>query len=688
MKRILGRSGVCLPGEALRARDRSRSGLSVDYHSRSHTFFARTWCLVLGCFLLVLPPATAQEIKGGRGENYTILKYYPLPDNTKVQYELSGKKAESLTNGPPGRIALTQLRIAQFNNKGGRELLIEAPTCIYDENAREASSSGKLQIESGTNQLSLGGEGFLYRNLAGTLIISNAVQAIVRLNTNAAPATTNAAPWRITSRWFELDVTNRHGVFHDNVKGEDAVMKFDCDTLGVLAGTNSRSMNTIEALGNVHFFVKTNNFKLAADRCVYTKQDDRAELSDNVAWSRDRTTGRADRVTVYEITRKNSRNIEAQGHVRMKLPPDELKAAGGFLSGTNKPTATRTKPANAELIDVAADRATFISNNIVLVGSVQLSHKTNTLSCDLIEAPRSPAGAPGKTAVATGHVMLWRNEGRVMAERAAYFSSDGQIVFTGEPRWQAPNLEGSAEQLIANTFTNSLFAQNNVVVRYTLESGSKSLFDFFPNQSAPVTTTNAPVTIEIKSRTFSAKASDREGIFSGGVKAQQIPADGAQPRLASDSLTLKLTPGGAKSRAESYRAHGNVVVEQGTPGVTNGAATYRRMDAENVTARMLTNGSGALDNLVADGGVAIAFQDTFAHAGRATYTTTNQVFVLTDNPTMTNSQFEVYDAQKLVLDKAHESFRAEGPARTKIKTEGLKLEGLQPDLQLPTLPKK
>jgi lipopolysaccharide export system protein LptA len=276
-----------------------------------------------------------------------------------------------------------------------------------------------------------------------------------------------------------------------------------------------------------------------------------------------------------------------------------------------------------------------------------------------------------------------------MAERAAYSSSDGQIVFTGEPRWQAPNLEGSAEQLIANTFTNySLFAQNNVVVRYTLEPGSKSLFDFFPNESAPVATTNAPVTIEIKSRTFSARASDREGIFLSGVKAQQIPADGAQPRLASDSLTLKLTPGGAKSRAESYRAHGNVVVEQGTPGVTNGAATYRRMNAENVTARMLTNGSGALDTLVADGSVKLAFKDSVANAGRATYTASNQLFMLTGNPTMTNSQVDVYEAENLVWDKVHESVRSDHPMKSRVKTEGFKLEGLQPNLQLPTLPKK
>ncbi|NOS72784.1 MAG: hypothetical protein HOP33_23020 [Verrucomicrobia bacterium] len=645
------------------------------------------WCLVFGCFLLVFAPTTAQEIKGGRGENYTILKYHPPPDNTKVQYELSGKKAESLTNGLPGRIALTQLRIVQFNDKAGR-LLIEAPTCIYDENAKEASSPGRLQIESGTNQLSLSGEGFLYRNSARTLIISNAVQAIVRLNTNSAPATTNTAPWRITSRWFEFDHTNNHAIFHDAVKGEDAAMKFDCDTLSVLAGTNSRSMNMIEASGNVHFFVKTNDFKLSADHCIYRKGEDSIVLSGNVAWSRGRMSGRADRVTAYQVSRKNSHNIDAEGHVKMKVPREELQAAGGFLSGTNKPTAAKAKPANSELIDVAADRATFISNNVVLVGSVQLSHKTNTLSCDLIEAPRTPAGAPGKTAVATGHVVLWRNEGRVMAERAAYSSSDGQIVFTGEPRWQAPNLEGSAEQLIANTFTNSLFAQNNVVVRYTLEPGSKSLFDFFPNESAPVATTNAPVTIEIKSRTFSAKASDREGIFSGGVRAQQIPADGAQPRLASDSLTLKLTPGGAKSRAESYRAQGNVVIEQGIPGVTNGAATYRRMNADTFTARMLTNGT-ALDNLVADGNVHLAFNDTIAHGVRATFTSTNQLFVLTGNPTtMTNSQMEVYDAQKLVLDKGHESFRAEGPAKMRVKTEGFKLEGLQPNLQLPTLPKK
>ena len=202
--------------------------------------------LLLSCFgWLAVYSAAAQPFKGGSGSNYVSRLYYPAPNYRQVKYELSGLEVVSLTNGAPGRIALTQLRIAQFSVKGERELLIEAPSCVYDDNTREASSSGRLQIEYGKDQLRLSGEGFLWQHRVQSLVISNDVNATVRLQTNAA------APLQITSRWFVFDVTNRHAVFHENVHGVDAERDFTCDSLGVRGGTNSRTMDVIEADGNV-----------------------------------------------------------------------------------------------------------------------------------------------------------------------------------------------------------------------------------------------------------------------------------------------------------------------------------------------------------------------------------------------------------------------------------------------------
>jgi len=610
----------------------------------------------------------AQPFKGGSGSNYVIRLYYPKPDYAQVKYELTGREAVSLTNGAPGRIALTQLRIAQFSVKGERELLIEAPGCIYDDNTKEASSSGRLQIEYGKGQLRLGGEGFLWQHQSQSLVISNDVNATVRLQTNAA------APLQITSRWFVFDVTNRHAVFHEKVHGVDAELDFTCDALGVRGGTNSQTMNAVEAAGNVTMLVKAMKRKLAAQHCVYTRADDRAVLSRDVTWSQGRMSGRADRVTAYQVSQKNSRNIDAQGHVTMKLPPEDLQAAGGFLSGTNKPAAGRTNSANSALIDVAADRFTSISNQLTLLGSVQLSDATNKLTCDRIEAVSTASGAPGETAVATGHVVLKQGDARIAAERAAYSRSDGRIVFTGEPNWQASNFEGRAQQLIASTVSRELFAQNGVTVRYTLEPGSASLFDFFPSEETQ--TNNTPATIEIKSRTFTVSGNEREAVFAGGVNAQHMPADGAEPRLVSESLTLKFTPGGTKP--ESFRARGNVAFEQGTSGVTNGPATYRLMKASTVTAR--TTADGALDNLVAEGDVTITLPDALAKCARVMYTAGDQLLALTGTPTLDTSQFKVSEAEKLVWDRTNNRFRAEGRSRTVMKSLTL-----PPELELPKL---
>lgn len=617
----------------------------------------------------------AQPRIGGRGDNYTFSDYYPAPHYTQMRYQLTGAEAQTLTNG---LVALKQLRIVTFDVKGVRQLAIESPECIYDSKAREAYSGGRIQIEHGDDQLRMSGEGFRFRQFNASLLISNDVKALVRVQTNR---TTKASSlMEITSRSFEFEYTNRHGVFRDKVHGEDEEKEFDAAELDIRGGANVGSFNTIEARGDVTFLVKSNGQRLAAQHCIYTHADDVARLEGDVSWSRGRMSGRADHLTLFNLMQKTAHNIEARGNVTMKLPREELSAAGGFISGAGKFSPART---DSPMIDVFTDRFISDPNQIQLLGSVRLDDGTNRLFCARIEAATAVEAA-GETAVAYGDVVLNRGDANIRAERAAYTRSDGKIVFTGDPRWQSSQIEGSAQQLMANNVTKELFAQTNVTVRYKLAPGSASLFDFFPAGETTAANSSS-TTIEIGARTFTAKESTREAVFAGGVRARQVPSTGIEPRLVSDSLVIRFAPAG-EVRPEKFRARGNVVFEQGMNGQTNGPATYRVMRANSVTAQV--GEAGALAGLVAEGDVGIHVPETEARCGRASYDAASQLLELTQNPTVDTPQLQIYEAERLVWDKARDSFRAVGPARTKLKAEGLKLEELQPGVQLPTLPQK
>ncbi len=606
-----------------------------------------TAALMLACAVLALRAQPQTPI--GTASDFSTCEYYNAPHEKQARFCINGAEAQPQ---PGGRYLIKQLKIEAFRVTGERELVVEAPECLYDTAQGQASSSGRLQVQSGDGRFSVAGEGFLWQQGEGFLTISNQVRSVIqRALTNAA----TDSPLVITSRWFSFETTNRSAIFHEDVRGDDPEVEFTCGQLAVHAGPESqqqdRSFEVIEADQALVITGKADGRRATADRGVYTRTDERVELIGNVNWQQGLQSGRADRAVVHRL----ENDVRADGRVAMKLPRESLGAGGALLGGTNAPVATDKNL----LVDLFADQFHSRSNLTVAEGAVRLVDGTNRLSCDKLTVQSATVISPEETATAEGNVVLEQGGGNLRAARAVYTRSKASIVFTGEPKWTHAQMEGRAERVTIQTETAEIRAEDQVVVKLPLEAHRASFLTMFP---AAADTNGTPQAVEIFAQTFTAR--ERRALFSGNVRAHQLPATGSEPQLRSEELEVKFAS--ASNQAESLQARKNVVYEQGLPGVTNGPAVYRKLTTHTLTARSDAN-TGVLLNLVAEGDVQIEQPGSQARGGRATYTAATDFLELTDHPSLETPQLIITDAQSLFWDKAKGRYTGTGMFKIKFK---------------------
>lgn len=142
-----------------------------------------TWAAALsfagGIYLaLGAPPASRPSLttSGGKVENYfrAVVEYFPQGSAKTV---LEGKSAQPQPNG---ELLIQQLRLTSFEAPGKTNFIVEAPACFYDSAKKLAHSSGRLVCYTADRKFSIGGEGFQWREMAGTLIISNNVHTVIQ----------------------------------------------------------------------------------------------------------------------------------------------------------------------------------------------------------------------------------------------------------------------------------------------------------------------------------------------------------------------------------------------------------------------------------------------------------------------------------------------------------------------------
>ena len=570
-------------------------------------------------------PAPAQFTPGMRINNFSASDPYPAPNYKQMRYLVTGAEGRPQADN---KVLLTGVKLETFRVNGDKEMIVEAPECIFDDKARTAGSAGKLILRSGDGKLRVEGDGFGCQLANKTLIISNNIRAVIqRPNTNA-----NAAPLVITSRWLEFNAEKRLAIFHDDVRGDDPDFAFTCGSLAVSATTNQSGFDLIEARDSLVVTGKTGVRRASAERGIYRSAEESIELIGNATWDVDGKSGRANRVTGL----RKDESIQAEGNVAMKLPRGAMGAATGLLSSSNKLS-------QSSIVDVFADKFQWRSNVVTGTvitgsGSVRIVDATNrvSFSCDTLEAKQAMNSSGDDTAVATGNVKVERAGANVQAERADYSKRAGAVVFTGNPHWKQEQIEGSAEQVTFKTSSEEMeiVADRNVAVRITIPTkGGSSPLAFLSKGATNQTTPVVDVTSERLNVT------QRQALFLGKVNANQSPRTGSEMRLRSDMLEVLFMA--QSNRLDAITATGNVLYEMGAKGITNGPTAYSKLTCRSLTAKA-DQGTGEPNELVADGDVRFEQPGSEARGNRVVYNRIADVVKLIGDPPIIETPQLIY----------------------------------------------
>jgi hypothetical protein len=119
----------------------------------------------------------AQESVSSRVKDFRWPEYYDPPHQNQMKSLLAGAEAQPQANG---KFLIKELKLEMYRENGEREVVVEAPECVYDSAQRVARSAGRLQVQTGDGRFLIEGEGFLWQQTNSSLIISNRAHTIVR----------------------------------------------------------------------------------------------------------------------------------------------------------------------------------------------------------------------------------------------------------------------------------------------------------------------------------------------------------------------------------------------------------------------------------------------------------------------------------------------------------------------------
>jgi lipopolysaccharide export system protein LptA len=662
---------------------------------RWRTLGAPGWVSIVGIGLLApwLAWRVPAQISGmGRGKNFVA----PVTDAQGRKTVLRGDDARP---GPNGLIELTQMKAETYRGQE-KDMMFEAPKCLFDPKANVAFSSGTLVIRTADRRFSLEGEGFRWQlgdsGLTSKLSISNQVHSVVRkrllgAKASPAPGATPAPPpdRAMTSTNEFIEVASRHfeyqadlAAFSETVRAHDVEGDLTCELLKVgLTGENG-ALDRIEAERDV--MLQQANNRIIADKAVYTVSRDKevVEFRGHALWSDGFRQGSGERVTFD----RRQHILHAEENAYLKLPRASLGEAN-FLS--SMPARTKAGVNTNAFVEVFSE-----------VMTMQLP----------------PTNGPVQRIIAERSVLIVdpEQDGRALADRADYDEATGLLQLTGRPLLETAGRLINGKTILFDRATQLLKAGPDAYVKLPLQALAG--LGLFPESS------HSPSDASVRTNWFVELWSDQFEYgtnflrFLGEVRANFLEGDTARAKLTCDLLTVrygeqveslqaekevefeqfarnedphpvsrkisspllrvKFTPLG---RLEMALAEQGVHAEQEEVRPDSTGSTFTRMTAETATA-FFSSVTNQLERLVAQKDVLFIQGDLSAHGAKAVYTQTNALLELTGQPTASLPEGEITEADRLIWDRVHSRFLGKG----KFKSNWKRPAGATNQLAAPT----
>jgi lipopolysaccharide export system protein LptA len=634
--------------------------------------------------------AQAQVSVGGRAKNFVA----PVTDAQGRKSVVRGREAR-----PAGR-GLFEINGMQAETYRGqqKDMVVEAPQCVFDSRSNVASSPRSLSIRTADERFSLEGEGFRWQlgdaRLNSKLVISNRVHSLVRkrlitakpglgaaqttvrnpVAANSQPAAMPASAGEtnefIDIRSDQFEYESDRAVYRGQVRVRDTEGDLTCGVLTVIFRGENGALQRIEAGENVA--LSQGDTRAKADEAVYVvgQDNETVEFLGHAVWEAGGRQGSGQRV-IYD---RRNRTLRAEQNASLKLPRSVL-AGSGFLWTSPGPAAGGVTNMPTGFVEVFSDLMT-------------------------IQLP--PTNGPVRQIVAEKNVLIADPEqgGRALADHAVYQEATGVLELTGAPILEAQHRLVNGQTLRFDRATRVFSAGPDAYVKIPLQSvANLGLLPPSPGAvPAPRAGTNQFIEVWAKDFEYSTNLLQ----FRGNARANFLEGTAAVGKLTCDTMTIRYA-----ERVQSLLAEKNVDVEQfAAPAAPRKAA--RKMHCERLRATFTPEGrlemavaeqgvtaeqeesrpghpqpvisalacdsmtaffsaTNRLERMVAEKDVVFTQDKRTARGDKAVYADATGLLELTGHPTASMPEGKITAAERLVWDRLHARFMGMGKFKSEWK---------------------
>ena len=587
--------------------------------------------------------------------------------------KVSGAKATPIIG--TSLVDVSEFRLETYRYDPGKvtEIVFESPSGRFG--GQGAESKDRLTLRSADDRFSVSGEGWSWVRAKELLIVSNAVETVLRRK--AGPS--NAAPVTVRSGRFEYELrTGASRFLHDCVAEDPGRARV---LAGELRSRLSPRQSEPEAIlgtnGVVVELIRAKNpGRAQSEVALYTaateKVGERIEMTGRAQWSLGPTAGEADRLVLLPAGEAYS----ALGKARFRLVPSDAK--------------DRTAPAGRRerrSIEVSCESIEVQSTNVMFIGPlVARQGAAMELRAERFEGVLGTDRASGDAVLESG-LAVGRVEARIgtgdraitlLGERMAYVGGEqGAIEVLGQPTWTGLGHRGRADRFRFDPALETFQALGRVEVQWHASKGR----------------TNEPGVVLSSA---SMLAEGERVAFRGGVQAS-----GVRWNLAAEEAELELTTNrivkgvharrGVRLQYEppASKPASNAVAQAVMRRV--GGDLVRELRKWDISADDLVAGMAAgteeLTELDASGEVNVRHSAVHARGGRLTYAQTDRLFRL-----MKDAELHMADGTEVVgmpgtaltMDPKTMRLGVAGPVRRMVLPAGLFREsGSTNSVQLP-----
>jgi lipopolysaccharide export system protein LptA len=490
---------------------------------------------------------------------FTPGAYYPPPHQKQPKSLLTGEKAEE----KKGQYFITGGKVETFLEVGTREMLVEAPSCVYEQSGNQSvHSPGPLRVIAADDKFSIFGEGFSWQTNS-SLFISNQVRTTVRpellqsSNSNNSISPTN--PAQPANKGIEilseqLDYMGESGIgnYRRNVRVSGPDLEMSAGTLQFLLPMRERQLHRMTADENVSLV--SADMRATGQHMDYSLDTGLIRIAGEPKWQAPQREGQADDLSID----RSNRIFQATGHAILKLSAQGTNTTG-FLGGNTPPGTNQVVEIQSERYEIRTNSAEF-SKQVVVTERVGEKVRT-TMNCAHLTATFAATNQMERM-VAEENVVMAQGDRRFTAGHAVFTGTNQLLTLTQNPKWQDGPRNGSGDVLLLSGQANELTARGNATLK--LPAGA---IGPAAGSNAPASTDMTNSLAQISSPEYTLRTNS--AIFQGGVTVTHpqmelhcqtvtldVPAPDirAQNLVAQDDVKFTLSQKGQKINGTAQKA--------------------------------------------------------------------------------------------------------------------------------------